>query len=212
VKLRKARADAWGEDLPEETRWEIYGLTKPPREGDENRPHLKSYEDAREHAAARGITPPSRAGWYRFLERMRQEDRLRLVYRVSGSCGTAGDLTKEAKVTNRTAAEAFRALAVDAAMGEDAETAALYKAAAQTFLEADIKDRAQKTRDEQLALAERKFEDERTRRTAAEAENARLQARVTELEKALQEAGKTTIADPERIAAEMDKLLGRKKS
>ena len=71
--LTKTRSDAWGEDLPEETRWEIYGFTKPPREGDdESRPHLKSYEDAREHAAARGITPPSRAGWYRFLARMRE--------------------------------------------------------------------------------------------------------------------------------------------
>ena len=33
--LTKTRSDAWGEDLPEETRWEIYGFTKPPRAGDD---------------------------------------------------------------------------------------------------------------------------------------------------------------------------------
>ena len=164
--LAKTRSDAWGEDLPEETRWEIYGFTKPPREGDdESRPHLKSYEDAREHAAARGITPPSRAGWYRFLARMRKAEHLRLVYRVQGAGETATDLAREAGITDATAAEAFRALSVNAAMDGDDKGAALYALTAARFKAATIKsgefalrERAQATKEEQLRLEREKFE------------------------------------------------------
>ena len=164
--LTKTRSDAWGEDLPEETRWEIYGFTKPPREGDdESRPHLKSYEDAREHAAARGITPPSRAGWYRFLARMRKAEHLRLVYRVQGAGETATDLAREAGITDATAAEAFRALSVNAAMDGDDKGAALYALTAARFKAATIKsgefalrERAQATKEEQLRLEREKFE------------------------------------------------------
>ena len=166
MELAKTRSDAWGEDLPEETRWEIYGFTKPPREGDDaSRPHLKSYEDAREHAAARGITPPSRAGWYRFLARMRKAEHLRLVYRVQGAGETATDLAREAGITDATAAEAFRALSVNAAMDGDDKGAALYANAAAKFKEATLKsnelalrERAQATKDDQLKLAREKFE------------------------------------------------------
>ena len=164
--LTKTRSDAWGEDLPEETRWEIYGFTKPPREGDdESRPHLKSYEDAREHAAARGITPPSRAGWDRFLARMRKAEHLRLVYRVQGAGETATDLAREAGITDATAAEAFRALSVNAAMDGDDKGAALYALTAARFKAATIKsgefalrERAQATKEEQLRLEREKFE------------------------------------------------------
>ncbi|MDO5320328.1 MAG: hypothetical protein Q4G65_17000 [bacterium] len=166
MELSKTRSDAWGEDLPEETRWEIYGFTKPAREGDdESRPHLKSYEDAREHAAARGITPPSRAGWYRFLARMRREEHLRLVYRVQGAGETATDLAREAGITDATAAEAFRALSVNAAMDGDDKGAALYALTAARFKSANIKsgefalrERAQATKEEQLRLEREKFE------------------------------------------------------
>ena len=164
--LTKTRSDAWGEDLPEETRWEIYGYTKPPREGDDaSRPHLKSYEDARDHAAARGITPPSRAGWYRFLARMRKAEHLRLVYRVQGAGETATDLARAAGISDATAAEAFRALSVNAAMDGDDKGAALYANAAAKFKEATLKsnelalrERAQATKDDQLKLAREKFE------------------------------------------------------
>lgn len=163
--LTKTRSDAWGEDLPEETLWEIYGYTKPPREGDdESRPHLKSYEDAREHAAARGITPPSRAGWYRFLARMRKAEHLRLVYRVQGAGETATDLAREAGITDATAAEAFRALSVNAAMDGDDKGAALYANAAAKFRDATLKsseitlrERAQTVKEEELKIAQEKL-------------------------------------------------------
>ena len=162
--LTKTRSDAWGEDLPEETRWEIYGFTKPPREDDADRPHLKTYEDAREHAAARGIAPPSRAGWYRFLARMRKEEHLRLVYRVQGAGETASDLAREAGITDDTAAETFRALAVNAAMDGDNKAAALYSTAAAQFKasslrqnELVVRERAQSVKEEELKIAQEKL-------------------------------------------------------
>lgn len=170
----KTRSDAWGEDLPEETRWELYRLTQPPREGGGEGPRLRSYEDARGHAAARGIPPPSRAGWYRFLARMRREDRLRLVYRVQGAGGTAADLAREAGIDDATAAEAFRALSVNAAMEGDVKGAALYANAAAKYKEATLRaddlalrSRAQATRDGQLRLAREKFEAAERRLDAA---------------------------------------------
>jgi len=162
--LSKTRSDAWGEDIPEATRWEIYSFTKPPREGDEERPHLKSYEDAREYAAGRGISPPSRAGWYRFLARMRKEDHLRLVYRVQGSGETATDLARETGISDATAAEAFRALSVNAAMDGDDKGAALYANAAAKFKDAVLKadelalrGRAQAVKEEELRIAQERL-------------------------------------------------------
>lgn len=160
----KTRADAWGESLPEEIRWEIYNLTKPPREGDGDRPHLRSYDDAREHAAARGIPPPSRAGWYRFLARMRTAEHLRLVYRVAGSGETADAIVREARIDDATAAEAFRALSVNAAMDGDDKGAALYSGAAAKFRDAALRagelalrERAQAVKEEELKIAQEKL-------------------------------------------------------
>ena len=202
--LTKTRSDAWGEDLPEETRWEIYGFTKPPREGDdESRPHLKSYEDAREHAAARGITPPSRAGWYRFLARMRKEEHLRLVYRVQGAGETATDLAREAGITDATAAEAFRALSVNAAMDGDDKGAALYANAAAKFRDATLKsseitlrERAQETKDEQLKLAREKFEFDAAKKAME------LAAEIKDV------AGDDSLDDDEKIAKVREALFG----
>ena len=158
--LTKTRSDAWGEDLPEETRWEIYGFTKPPREGDdESRPHLKSYEDAREHAAARGITPPSRAGWYRFLARMRQQLQLKTIFRVSGSCESAKEMASEAKIDFTKAADAFRAQAVDAAMDGNEKAAALYANAATAFAQESRKAEELKIALRKLELLEKKEAD-----------------------------------------------------
>ena len=201
--LTKTRSDAWGEDLPEETRWEIYGFTKPPREDDADRPHLKSYEDAREHAAARGITPPSRAGWYRFLARMRKAEHLRLVYRVQGAGETATDLAREAGITDATAAEAFRALSVNAAMDGDDKGAALYALTAARFKAATIKsgefalrERAQETKDEQLKLAREKFEFDAAKKAME------LAAEIKDV------AGDDSLDDDEKIQKVREALFG----
>ena len=170
----KTRSDAWGEDLPEETRWELYRLTKPPREGGGEGPRLRSYEDARGHAAARGIPPPSRAGWYRFLARMRRDENISLVARAASSGGTAADLASEAKIDPAVAAAAFDALAVDAATDGDAKTSALYANAAakyrdaiRTAQELALRTRAQAVKEDELRLARERFEAAERRLDAA---------------------------------------------
>ena len=215
---KMTRSDAWGENLSEADKWSLYRWTKEPKETEDG-PKRKSYEDALEYIGAElRVMAPSRPAWYRFLARMRREEKVQQIARIAGNCETAKDMTAEAKTNNRLAADAFRALALDAAMDDDPKSASLYKSAAVMFQKIDLDERAQRIKDEQLALATKKFEDEQTRRTAAEAraekaeaEAEALKKRISELETALHDAGKANIADPEKVAAEMDKLLGRKK-
>ena len=77
--MGKTRKDAWGESLPEETRWQLYALTKPPAEG-EDRPWLRDFHaDVLPHLSLQGIPAPSQAGWYRFLGRMREQAAARTI-------------------------------------------------------------------------------------------------------------------------------------
>jgi hypothetical protein len=203
--ISKTRSDAWGEDLPEETRWELYALTKPPTEEERQagRAWLRDFRrDVLPHLSLQGHVAPSQSAWYRFLGRMRREERVRLVASVESSSGTAGDLARAA-VDDATAAEAYKALSVDAAMGGDAKAAALYAQAANAFRDRlqkaedlRLKADAQKTRDDQLRLAREKFEaaEKRLERVAEVADAAR--------------GGKV---DPEKVADEIDRILGRKK-
>ena len=163
----KTRSDAWGEDLPEDTRWEIYALTKPPtdEEREAGRAWLRDFRrDVLPYLSLHGWVAPSQSAWYRWLGRMRRSERVRLVASVESSSGTAGDLARAA-VDDATAAEAYKGLSVDAAMAGDAKSAALYAQAANAFRdraqkgeELRLKVRAQETRDAQLKLAREKFE------------------------------------------------------
>ena len=201
----KTRADAWGEDLPEDTRWEIYALTKPPtdEEREAGRAWLRDFRrDVLPYLSLHGYVAPSQSAWYRWLGRMRRSERVRLVASVESSSGTAGDLARAA-VDDATAAEAYKGLSVDAAMAGDAKSAALYAQAANAFRdraqkgeELRLKVRAQETRDAQLRLAREKFEAAE-RRLAQMAEVA--------------DAARGGKVDPAKVADEIDRILGRKK-
>ena len=73
----KTHSNAWGEDLPEENRRQLYSYTKPPTEEERegrapSRPWLRDFDrDVLPYLSLQGIVAPSRAGWYRFLQRMR---------------------------------------------------------------------------------------------------------------------------------------------
>ena len=202
---RKTNSNAWGEDLPEETRWEIYAITKPPtkEESEAGRAWLRDFRrDVLPYLSLQGYVAPSQAAWYRWLGRMRRDERVRLVASVESSSGTAGDLARAA-VDDATAAEAYKGLSVDAAMAGDAKSAALYAQAANAFRdraqkgeELRLKVRAQETRDEALRLAREKFE-------AAEKRLAQM-AEVAD-------AARGGKVDPAKVADEIDRILGRKK-
>lgn len=152
------RSDAWGENLSEAEKWSLYRWTKEPKETEDG-PKRKSYEDALEYIGAElRVIAPTRSSWFRFLARMRREEKVQQIARIAGNCETAKDMTNEAKTNNRLAADAFRALALDAAMDEDPKSAALYQSAAVMFQKIDLDERSQRTKDEQLKLAREKFE------------------------------------------------------
>jgi len=152
---RKTRTDAWGADLPEETRWRIY----------DELGALAFGEDAMTRLSKMCAELPSRAGWYRFLSRMRQADAERRIEKIAQSVAEAERVADKHGVKAAVLVETLKTLAVDRAMTGDDTAAQKFAAAAasiwdraQREREIELKQSAQRTRDEQLRLAREKFE------------------------------------------------------
>lgn len=201
----KTHSNAWGEDLPEQTRWELYALTKPPTEAEREagRAWLRDFRaDVLPHLAAAGLAAPGRSAWYRFLGRMREAEAAKAIISVETSKRIAQGIVR-ADVDARLAADMMTALSVDAASkGNDeaakilADSAAKYHAAALGAQKLRLDEKRQRTAEETLRLAREKFE-------AAE---KRL-AQMAEVADAARE-GKV---DPATVADEIDRILGRKR-
>ena len=163
----KVHSNAWGEDLPDETRRQIYAYTKPPtaEERKAGRPWLRRYhEDVLPYLSLQGIPAPSAAGWYRFLGRMREQEAAQTIISVETSKRIAQGI-QSAEIDYRLAADMMTALSIDAAAkgnGEAAKilgvTAAKYAKAALGEEKLKLDAARQKTADEQLKLAREKFE------------------------------------------------------
>ena len=199
------RSDAWEAQLPAETAKELYRLTKCPTEEEAKagRPWLRDYDrDVLPYLSLQGIVAPSRAGWYRFLGRMREDEAAQTIISVETSKRIAQGI-QSAEIDYRLAADMMTALSIDAAAkgnGEAAKilgvTAAKYAKAALGEEKLKLDAARQKTADEQLKLAREKFEaaEKRLERVAEIADAAR--------------GGKV---DPAKVADEIDRILGRKK-
>ncbi len=169
--MGKTRKDAWGEGLPEETRWQLYAYTKPPTDEEKSagRPWLRNFRtDVLPYLSLQRIVAPSEAGWYRFLGRMREAEAAKTIIRVETSKRIAEGLTA-AKIDPRLAADMLTALSVDEAakppdernekvMQIFASAAAMFRTTDQRERELKLKAAAQQTKDEQLKLAREKFE------------------------------------------------------
>ena len=167
----KTHSNAWGEDLPEETRRQLYAYTKPPTDEEEKagRPWLRKFhDDVLPYLSLQGIRAPSEAGWYRFLGRMREQAAARTIIGLETSKRIAQGMA-ESGVDPRLAADVMTSLAVDEAakpedernekvMGIFASAAALFRTTDQRERELKLKAAAQQTKDEQLKLAREKFE------------------------------------------------------
>lgn len=161
---RKTNSNAWGEQFAEDVKWELFALSKAPRE-DEERPWLRDYKlDVVPHLEGRGLAVPSRAGWYRFLERMREREAARRVLSVETSKRIARGIQK-VQVDKKLAADMFTGLSVDAASSGNDEAAKMLADAAAKYAAADLAEKkleldraAQATKEEQLRLAREKFE------------------------------------------------------
>lgn len=200
----KTHSNAWGEDLPEETRRQLYAYTKPPTDEDKKsgRPWLRDFDrDVLPYLSLQGIVAPSRAGWYRFIGRMREQAAARTIIGLETSKRIAQGMA-ESGVDPRLAADVMTSLAVDEAakpeeernekvMGIFASAAALFRATDQRERELKLKAAAQQTKDEQLKLAREKFEAAERRLAAA--------ADITGDDK----------LTPDEKLKELDKLFGR---
>jgi hypothetical protein len=178
----KTHSNAWGEDLPEETRRQIYAWTKAPTDEEKKtgRPWLRNFDrDVLPYLSLQGIVAPSRAGWYRFLGRMREQAAARTIIGLETSKRIAQGMA-DSGVDPRLAADVMTSLAVDEAakpeeernekvMGIFASAAALFRTTDQRERELKLKAAAQQTKDEQLKLAREKFEAAERRENAAKA-------------------------------------------
>ena len=169
--MKKTHSNAWGEDLPEDTRRQIYAWTKPPTDEEKKagRPWLRNFHgDVLPYLSLQGIVAPSEAGWYRFLGRMREQAAARTIIGLETSKRIAQGMA-DSGVDPRLAADVMTSLAVDEAakpeeernekvMGIFASAAAMFRTTDQRERELKLKAAAQQTKDEQLKLAREKFE------------------------------------------------------
>ena len=213
--MNKPRVDSWYATLSEEQLWQLYSVAK----------RCQWFETVAHAQKEFGLEAKvSRSAYYRWLDWMRGEESERRLAQARIAALEAGDLAKVAGLKDETAISAYKSLAAEFALKSDAKTAHRFMQMAMALRDRQLKaeqndlaERAQSTKDEQLKLAREKFEEEAARRTAAEAraekaeaEAEALKATIKELEKALQDAGKVNVADPARVAAEVDRILGRK--
>ena len=166
----KTRSDAWGEDLPEETRRQIYAYTKPPtdeeREG--GRAWLRDFRrDVLPWLSLQGYVAPSQSAWYRFIKRMRVAEAEERRISVEAAKEIAEGV-RHVRVDAKLVADYLTSRALDAATDqrpESQQSAAILAAAAAKFHSSAIAEEKlkldaarQRTADEQLRLAREKFE------------------------------------------------------
>ena len=94
---KKTRSDAWGEDLSEALKWELYKLADY-EAGCDRLAQLKLSGELE-------IDPPSRAGWYRFLTRRRAEAN---IGRIQGGVAEAENLAANAHISDATLVNALK--------------------------------------------------------------------------------------------------------
>jgi len=177
----KTHSNAWGEDLPEDTRRQLYAFTKPPTDEEKKagRPWLRDFDrDVMPYLSLQGIVAPSRAGWYRFLQRMRIAEAEGVKFSVEAAKRIAEGVVA-ANVDAKLAADYLTAKALDAATASDAasqKAAAILAAGAAKFHAAALAEEKlkldaarQKTADEQLKLAREKFEFDAAKAAMAKA-------------------------------------------
>lgn len=161
----KTRSDAWGADLPDKLQWDCYDLAKA----------LHWPAEVLDRLEALGVERlPTRASWYRFLTRMRKADAARRIEKIAQSVAEAQAVANGHGIRDDVFVETLKALAIDKALTGEvdsasrlASAAASIRGGAQRERELELRDAAQKTKDEQLRLAREKFEAAERRENAA---------------------------------------------
>ncbi len=165
--MAKVRIDSWAASLTEEQSWALYYKARA----------LKWNEAAAWAVKEFGLDrAPSRSGFYEWLAAMRDEES---AHRLSQAATAAAEAAALAKTQAKDDAliGAYKAMAAELALrtGSAREAQKFVEMAAALAdrqlhaAEIDLKERAQKTKDEQLRLAREKFEAAERRENAAKA-------------------------------------------
>ncbi len=178
--MAKTRTDSWAAGLDEEQAWRLY-----------YRAMRAQWQDAAQWAVKEFGLPrmPSRSGFYLWLSSMRAQEHEHRMHEAAVAAAEAAALGRKA-TKDEAVVQALKALATEAALSSDAKTASSLIQSAMAIKDrlqkADdlaLRERAQRTRDDQLRLAREKFE-------AAE----------RRLDAAARAVGDETLTDTERVA------------
>lgn len=186
---RKVRCDRWDAGLTDDQVWRAFDVFA--------RSKWAEFLAWAEKELG-GVRIPSRNSMYEWHADMSEKES---AHRVRQSRETREEIGKLAETSALDAelVAAYKSMGAKAALlGNKAEAVALTKMAL------GLADRQV-----DAAKLERELAAERRAR-AAEAATEALRLKVAELEAALASAGRTNAADPAAVAAELDKLLGRK--
>ena len=163
--MAKLRTDSWAAALTEDQAWTLYAKAR-----------HSDWQDAAAWAVKEfGLSrKPSRSGFYKWLDYMRGEES---SHRLSQAATAAAEAAALAKTQAKDAAliGAYKAMAAELALRTGSAKEAQKFIEMATALadrqlhaaELDIKERSQKTKDEQLKLAREKFEAAERRENAA---------------------------------------------
>lgn len=152
----KPRADSWYATLSEEQLWKLYAVAKRSQ-------WFETVEFAKKELGLEASV--SRSAYYRWLDWMRGEESERRLAQARIAALEAGDLAKSVGLKDETAIAAYKSLAAEFALKSDAKTAEKFLLMAMALRDRELhaadlnlKERSQKTKDEQLKLAREKFE------------------------------------------------------
>ena len=191
--MSKLRTDSWAANLTEEQAWALYYKARGLR-----------WNEAADWAVKEfGVDAPSRTAFYAWLAHMRGMESAHRLEQAATAAAEAAALAKT-QTSDDALIAAYKAMGAELALrtgsaGEAGKFVQMAGALADRRLRAEelkLKTAAQQTKDEQLKLAREKFEaaEKRLERVAEIADAAR--------------GGKV---DPEKVADEIDRILGRKK-
>lgn len=162
--MKKPRIDSWAAGLTEEQSWTLY-----------YRALRCQWQDAAAWAAKEfGLAKaPSRSAFYDWHKSMRAKEHEHRMHEAALAAAEAAALGRKA-TKDEAIVQALKALATEAALAADAKTAGSLIQSAMAIKDrlqrADdlaLRERAQKTREEDLALAREKFEAAERRLDAA---------------------------------------------
>lgn len=165
--MAKVRIDSWAASLTEEQSWALYYKARA----------LKWNEAAAWAVKEFGLDrAPSRSGFYEWLSAMRDEESSHRLDQAATAAAEAAALAKT-QAKDDALIGAYKAMAAELALRTGSAKEAQKFVEMATALadrqlhaaELDIKERSQKTKDEQLKLAREKFEAAERRENAAKA-------------------------------------------